>query len=396
MGLLLMINCTSIWIGLAVLWLATLAGCAGATAQPTPTVANTATSTFTATATATATATPTRTPSPTNTATPTITPTPTHTATATPTPTRNLAGCNAAGCGSAARPLPTVAYSPKMLLTRKTPQRRLCPECPPNERMSEKELNALVKADPGTLNQLLGIALSQQAHQLAPGVVYIVADAVHYVVIDLKESGYVLRNIIPPVPDLETEANVRITPSYCFRPESLVVMTADYHGLVSSNKTENGWELFFHMGRAALFERDGRFDIDVIRKHDEFAQTTVSWGAGPIFMWDGQFDYNPKQEWFTPENLFHYRDTRWGKTIAALSDDRRYLFLSVTYGITLKEYSQKLIDLAGKWGIKIDRAMIFDGNENTYMAIRLNDHMVPLLGIEEPLIVNCLAVERPK
>jgi hypothetical protein len=170
-------------------------------------------------------------------------------------------------------------------------------------------------------------------------------------------------------------------------------MTADYHGLVSSNKTETGRDIFFHLGRAALFQRDGRFDIDVIRTRSAYDRTTISWGAGPIFIWNGKFDYNPEQEWFTPEDLDHYRETRWAKTNAALSQDRRYLFLSTSYGITLEEYAEKVIKLGQTWGIKVDRALIFDGNENSYMAIRLGDYMVPVLGIEEPLIVNCLAIE---
>ncbi len=366
-----------------------LAGC-GAVEQPAQSAGVIATKPSVTAPSRTATPTPTASPTPTVTPTPTATGTPTPT----PTPTLDLASCNAAGCGAAAVSLPTVEYNENMLLTLATPQRRKCPECPANEKMSAKELDALVHADPATLEQLLTIATSQQPYQIAPGIVYIVVDAVHYVVIDLKEAGYVLRNIIPPIPDPETQANIRITPSYCFRPESLVVMTADYHGLVSSNKTETGRELFFHLGRSALFQLDGRFDIDVIREHKDFKRTAISWGAGPIFMWNGKFDYNPQQEWFTSDNLEHYRDTRWGKTIAALSDDRRYLFLSVTYGITLRQYATKITKFAEKWGIKIDRAMIFDGNENAYMAIRLGDYMVPLLGIEEPLIVNCLAVEK--
>ena len=37
--------------------------------------------------------------------------------------------------------------------------------------------------------------------------------------------------------------------------------------------------------------------------------------------------------------------------------------------------------------------MRFDGGESAYLAIRLGDYMVPVLNIEEPLIVNCLAIE---
>lgn len=328
---------------------------------------------------------------------PTFTPSPTRptpTPSLTPTPTRDLAGCNVAGCGALAVPLPTVAYSNKLLMTEITPRRRDCPECPRNEHLSPAELDRLVGADAETLAELREIALSQQPYQIAPGIIYIVADYVHYVVVDLKESGFRMRNIIPPVPDPVTRETVRITPSYCLNHNSLVVTSADYYGLVSSNKTETGRDVFFHLGRAALFQRDGRFDIDVIRTRSAYERVTLSWGAGPIFIWNGQFDFDPEQEWFTPEDLEHYRTNRWGKVNAALSQDRRYLFLSASYGITLEEYAERVIKLGQSWGIKIDRALIFEGNENSYVAIRLGDYMVPLLGIEEPLIVNCLAIEK--
>jgi hypothetical protein len=274
------------------------------------------------------------------------------------------------------------------------PKRRICPECPQNEHYSEAELDTLVGVDVDTLSQLRKIALSQQTHVLAPGVVYLVADYVHYIVVDLTESGYILRNIIPPIPDPEMRENVRITPSYCLTPNSLVVMTADYHGLVGSNKTETGRDIFFHLGRAALFQRDGRYDIDVVAERSEYDRTTISWGGGPIFMWDGQYNYNPKQEWFTSENLAHYRDTRWAKIVAALSQDRRYLFLSASFGLTLEEHAENMINLGQRWGIKVDQAMRFDGSESAYLAIRLGDYVVPVLNLEEPLIVNCLAVEQ--
>jgi hypothetical protein len=38
--------------------------------------------------------------------------------------------------------------------------------------------------------------------------------------------------------------------------------------------------------------------------------------------------------------------------------------------------------------------MRFDGGESAYFAIRLGDHLVPIFDIEEPLIVNCLAIEQ--
>lgn len=327
------------------------------------------------------------TPTPTE---PTRTPTATPSPTVTPTPTLDLSKCNVAGCGVQAAALPTVAYHFNLLLTENTPKRRVCPECPKNEYFSEAELNTLVGADRATLTRLRTIALSQEPYKLAPGIIYIVADYVHHVVVDLKESGYSLRNIIPNT----AERGTLITPSYCFSPESLVVMTADYHSLVGSNKTETGRDIFFHLGRAALFQRDGRFDIDVIRERRAYDRTTISWGGGPIFMWNGRYDYNPEQEWFEPDALEHYRDTRWAKTIVALSQNRRYLFLSVSYGITLEEYAEHITKLGQKWGMKVDRAMIFDGNESSYMAIRLGNYMVPVLNLEEPLIVNCLAIER--
>lgn len=357
---------------------------AAAVATPTPPA------TKTPTATPPATPTPTITPTPSQTPTPTLTPTPT----ATPTPTLDLTTCNAAGCGASAQPLPTLVYDSDLLLAYQTPTRRACPACPQNEYFADTQLDALVGADQNTLGQLRKIALSQEPYQIAPGMVYIVFDYVHHVVVDVEEPGFKFRNVIPPIPDEETRENVRITPSYCLTPESLLVLTADYHGLVGSNKTEEGREIFFHLGRAALFKRDGRFDIDVIREHADFADTSISWGGGPIFMWDGEYDFNPEQEWFTPENLEHYRTTRWAKVTAAVSESRKYLFLSISFGRTLEEHAQNIINLGQRWGITVDRAMRFDGSESAYMAIRMGNHVVPILGLEEPLIVNCLAIER--
>ncbi|MEM7346931.1 MAG: hypothetical protein AAF485_22050, partial [Chloroflexota bacterium] len=117
-------------------------------------------------------------------------------------------------------------------------------------------------------------------------------------------------------------------------------------------------------------------------------------GGGPIFMWDGQYDFNPLQEWFDDENLEHYRTTPWGKISIAVSDDRKYLFLSVSYGITLEEHAENIISLGDTWDITVDRAMRFDGSENAYMAIRMGDQLVPILGLDEPLIVNCFAIEQ--
>ena len=325
------------------------------------------------------------TPSPTSTpATPTKTPTPT----VTPTPTHDLARCNPAGCGIAAEVLPTVAYDYNLLLTYETPLRRVCETCPKTEQLSEQALNELVAADRATLARLRTIALSQEAYEIAPGIVYLVFNNVHHIVIDLEESGYVLRNIIP-----NAERGTLITPSYCLSPKSLVVIDADYHGLDGSNKTETGRDMFFHLGRAALFERDGRFDIDVIRERSDYDPTSISWGGGPIFIWDGGFNFNPMQEWFDEDSLAYYETTRWSKISAALSKDRKYLFLTASFDLTIDEHAENIILLGQRWGIDVDRALRFDGGESAYLAIRLGDYMVPVLDIEEPLIVNCLAVE---
>jgi hypothetical protein len=302
--------------------------------------------------------------------------------------------CNAAGCGSTVAVLPTLEYDRRLLLTYEKPERRRCRECPKNELLSETEVNALVAVDAATLARLEEIALSQQPYQIAPGIVYIVFDYVQHVVVDVEEAGFTFHNILPPVSNPKVRETIRITPSYCLRSNSLVVTTGDYHGLVGSNKTEAGRELFFHLGRAALFRLDNRFDIDVIRRHAIFAQTSVSWGGGPLFIYDGQYDFNPLQEWFEPEALEHYQTTRWAKLTAAVSQDRKYLFLSSSFDRTLQEHAENIIALGEKWGITIDRAMRFDGSESAYMAIRLGDYMVPVLDIEEPLIVNCLAIER--
>ncbi len=335
---------------------------------------------------------PTRLPTPTTTYTPTSThtPTATDTATPTPTPTLNLAACTVKGCGSEVEPLPTAIPTFDLLLIEKTPTRRVCSECPKNEQLSETQLTSLIRADSNTLAQLRQIVLSQEAYQIAPGIVYIMFNNVHHVVIDLKESGFILRNIIPNTPKRGT----LITPSYCMSPDSLLVTTADYHGLNGSNKTETGRDLFFHLGRAALYQRNGRYNIDVIRTRPAYDKTSISWGGGPLFIWNGQYKFNPEQEWFDPPNLEHYRTTRWTKLTVAISKDRKYLFVSTSYGITLRQHAENIIELGRRWGIAVDRAMRFDGSESAYMAIRLGKYMVPILNLEEPLIVNCFAVER--
>jgi hypothetical protein len=210
------------------------------------------------------------------------------------------------------------------------------------------------------------------------------------VVIDLQESGYQLRNVIPET----QERGTLITPSYCYTSDSLVVIDADYHGLDGSNKTETGRDLFFHLGRAALFEREGRFDLDVIRQRPWYDRTTVAWGGGPIFMWDGAYDFNPEQEWFDQESLEYYQSTFWAKVSVAVTQNRKYLFLTISYGLSLEEHTENIIDLGQQWGMKVDRAMRFDGGESAYMSLRIGDKMVPILDIEEPLIVNCLTVEK--
>lgn len=320
----------------------------------------------------------------------TSTPTPTPTSTPIPSPTLDLDSCNAAGCGSEAVALPTAIDNPDLFLRKTTSTRRACPECPKNETLSEAQLNALIAADSATLARLREIALSQETYRIGPGIVYIVYNNVHHVVIDLKESGYVLRNIIPDT----SKRGTLITPSFCLSSKSLVVTTADYRGLNGSNKTETGGDIFFHLGRAALYERNGRFHIDVIRTRPAWDRTSISWGGGPIFVWNGRYDYNPEQEWFDEENLEHYRTTHWSKLTAAISQDRKYLFISSSYGLTLRQHAQNIIELGQKWGIKVDRAMRFDGSESAYIAIRLGNHLVPILNLEEPLIVNCFAVEQ--
>jgi hypothetical protein len=90
----------------------------------------------------------------------------------------------------------------------------------------------------------------------------------------------------------------------------------------------------------------------------------------------------------------YYRTNHWGKLSAAISKDRKYLVLTASYGLTIDQHAANIIDLGRKWGIDIDRAMRFDSTENTYMAIRLGKYLVPVMDIEEPLIVNCFAVEK--
>ncbi|MDM8519759.1 hypothetical protein QUF64_06910 [Anaerolineales bacterium HSG6] len=375
-----------------------------ADSTPTPTstpsatpVPKTVTSSPTPTPTLTLTLTPTNTPLPTVTPTQTSTPTntPTSISTPTPIPTINLANCTVNGCQSKQTIEPLPYPNHRLLLNTGDHERRTCPKCAINPVFSEQELAQLMEANTETLAQLQEIVISQRAYALAPGVVYIMYDKAHHVIIDLEQEGYRLRNIIPPFLDESRREEVRITPSYCLTPDSLMVLTADYHGLNGSNKTEDGRELFFHQGRAELFERDGQFELDLLTEEADFSETNISWGGGPIFMWDGRYDYNPKQEWFTPDALTHYETTRWAKVSAAISQDQKYLFLSISYDKSLLQHTRNIINLGRRWGIKVDRAMRFDGSESAYMALRLGDYMVPLLHLEEPIIVNCFAIESP-
>ena len=120
----------------------------------------------------------------------------------------------------------------------------------------------------------------------------------------------------------------------------------------------------------------------------------IALSSSPIFLWDGEYNYNPEQEWFDEESLEYYTTNEWAKLSVAISEDRKYLFISVSYGLTLEEHADNLIDLGRRWGITVDRAMRFDSTESTYLAIRMGEYLVPVLELEEPLIVNCFAVEQ--
>lgn len=239
------------------------------------------------------------------------------------------------------------------------------------------------------MQQLWDAAWSQRAYQIAPGIVYLVYDRVHHVVVDLQEAGIVLQNKVP----LRGERGTLFTPSCCVAPDALVITDADYHGLDGSNKAD-GREVFFHQGRAALFVRDGRYDIGVIRTREEFEPVTTSWGGGPIFVWDGKYNFNPFDEWFHPQVLEYYRTSTWAKMTAAVSEDRKYLVLSSSYGLTIAEHAANIIELGRLWGIQIDRALRFDGAESTYLGLRIGPHFVSVLDMQEPKIVNCLVIRR--
>ena len=346
--------------------------------SPSPTPQSTAV--VRATPTATQTSTPTRTP----TASPSPSPTPT------PTPTLDLNSCTILGCGyGPADAIPTAAMGPNPPIPQTPPARRDCQTCHGGEPVKSPQFLSLTDADGVTMQQLREAGRSQRTYQLAPGVVYFVHDGVHHVVVDLQEPGIVLQNKVPQ----RGERGTLFTPSCCVAPDALVITDADYHGLDGSNKAD-GREYFFHQGRAALFVRDDRYDIGVIRTQEEYEPVTTSWGGGPIFIWDGEYNFNPFDEWFLPKVLEYYRTSRWAKMTATVSEDRKYLVLSASYGLTLEEHAENIIELGRLWGIEIDRALRFDGAESAYLGLRIGPHFVSVLDIPEPKIVNCLVIRR--
>lgn len=322
----------------------------------------------------------------TSTPTPTATPSPTPT----PTPTLDLASCTILGCGySPADPIPKAAVAPRPSIPQTPPARRDCQTCHGDEPVRSPQFLSLTDVDRATIQQLWDAAWSQRAYPIAPGVVYFVYNSVHHVVVDLQEPGIVLQNILP----WRGERGTLFTPSCCVAPDVLVITDADYHGLDGSNKAD-GREYYFHQGRAALFVRDHRYDIGVIRTREEYAPVTTSWGGGPIFIWNGAYNFNPFNEWFQPKVLEYYRTSRWAKMTAAVSEDRKYLVLSASYGLTLEEHAENIIALGRRWGIKIDRALRFDGAESAYLGLRIGPHFVSVLDMQEPKIVNCLVIRR--
>jgi hypothetical protein len=279
-------------------------------------------------------------------------------------------------------PRPPIAQTP--------PARRDCQICHGGEPVKSPQFLSLTSPDGATIQQLRDAARSQRAYPIAPGVVYFVYNSVHHVVVDLQEPEIVLQNIVPQ----HGKRGTLFTPSCCVTPDALVITDADYHGLDGSNKAD-GREYFFHQGRAALFVLDGRYDIGVIRTQEEYEPVTTSWGGGPIFLWDGAYNFNPFDEWFEPKTLEYYRTSSWAKMTAAVSEDRKYLVLSASYGLTLEEHAENIIELGRLWGIPIDRALRFDGAENAYLGLRLGSHLVSVLDITpEPKIVNCLVIRR--
>lgn len=351
-----------------------LVGCSVSPLSPNPTI-------VTATPRMVLTTTPSKVPTTTPTVEPTIV----------PTPTLDLSTCTVKGCasgssepttGEMARPLGVLVW------LQEPPRKRICNECPENQQLSPSELASITDVDPVTLSLLQTVVTSTQAYVIAPGVVYIVDNNTHHVVIDLEETGYRFRNIIP-----DGDRDTLITPSYCVSQASLVITDADYYGLNGSNKTETGREVFFHPGWSALFALNNRFDIDVLDK-EIYELAEISWGGGPIFIWDGMYQFNPKYEWFTPGNLNAYETSALSAISAALSRDRKYLILTVSSGLTLKQHAEQVISFGQRWGIEIEKAIRFDGDSSAYLAIRLGEKLVPVLRSREPKIANCFAVEK--
>jgi hypothetical protein len=317
--------------------------------------------------------------------------TPTAVPTVTPTPTLDLSSCTAQGCASGSSDTAiNAAAGPmgKLLLLQEPPQGPDCNDCRANQQISPSELAAITSVDGPTLSLLRTIAASGQTYEVSSGIVYIVDNNTHHIVLDLEEPGYKFRNIVSGGTREEL-----IVPSFCMSQTSLIITDADYYGLNGSNKTETGRAVFFHPAWSALYKIDNRFDIDVLSE-ETYGLTEISWGGGPIFIWNGAYQYNPKFEWFTPENLIYYETTQQSAISAALSRNRKYLILTVSYGLTLKQHAEQIISLGARWGIEVEKAIRFDGGSSTYLAVRLNDKVVPVLGLQEPKIANCFVVER--
>jgi hypothetical protein len=68
--------------------------------------------------------------------------------------------------------------------------------------------------------------------------------------------------------------------------------------------------------------------------------------------------------------------------------------LSSSYGLTIQEHAQNIIELGQLWGIRIDRAVRFDGAESAYLGLRIGPHLASVFDTVEPKIVNCLVIRR--
>jgi hypothetical protein len=313
---------------------------------------------------------------------------------AVPTPTVDLSTCTVNGCGAGSSDPTTPGADDRLMgqlvWLQESPHETTCDDCPENQQLSPDELASITEVDSATLSLLHSLVTSSEAYEIAPGIVYIVDHNTHHIVIDLEEPGYRFRNIVS-----EGDREGLITPSFCVSQSSLVITNADYYGLHGSNKTETGQEVFFHPGWAALFRLDNRFDIDVLDQ-ERYDRADISWGGGPIFIWDGAYHFNPKYEWFTPESLIWYETTQKPTISAALSRNRKYLVLTVSDGLTLKQHAEQVIAFSKGWGIEIEKAIRFDGDSSVYLAIRLGEKVVPVLRSVEPTIANCLAIEKEK